>query len=82
VFGILNTNLKEKPMGHKLIFTRKRNAKGEIVRYKVRLVAQGFSQKPGVDYEFTYALVMNSTTFRYILASEVKIHINMILISY
>jgi hypothetical protein len=28
--------------------------KGEIVRYKARLVAQGFSQRPGIDFEQTY----------------------------
>jgi len=42
------------------------------VRYKIRLVAQGFSQKPGVDYEFTYAPVMDSTTFRYVLGLAVE----------
>ena len=27
----------------------------EIVRYKACLVAQGFSQSPGIDYEETYS---------------------------
>ena len=47
VFGPLVTNLATKPVGHKLIFTKKRNAQGQVLRYKVRLVAQGFTQRPG-----------------------------------
>ena len=43
VFGPLVSNLTTRPVGHKLIFVKKRNAQGEIVCYKVRLVAQGFT---------------------------------------
>ena len=37
--------------------------KNEIVRCKTRLVAQGFSQRPGIDYEDTYSPVVDATTF-------------------
>ena len=47
VFGELSLDLDKPPIGHKLIFTRKSNAEGQIIRYKVRLVAQGFTQRPG-----------------------------------
>jgi hypothetical protein len=30
------------PVGYKWVFVRKQNKKNEIVRYKARLVAQGF----------------------------------------
>lgn len=73
VFGPLATNLTTKPIGHKLVFTRKRNEKGEIIRYKVRLVAQGFNQRPGVDFEQTYSLVMDSSSFRYLLGLAVQL---------
>jgi hypothetical protein len=53
------------PVGYKWVFVRKRNEKYEIMRYKVRLVAQGFSQRLGIDYEETYAPVMEAITFRF-----------------
>jgi len=46
---------------------RKRNENNEIVRYKARLVAQGFSQRPGIDYEETYSPVMDAITFRFLI---------------
>ena len=52
-----------KPVGHKWVFVRKRDENNEIVRYKARLVAQGFSQRPGIDYEETYSPVMEVITF-------------------
>ena len=49
----------------------KRNEKNEITRYKARLVAQGFSQKPGIDYEETYSPVVDAITLRYLLCLAV-----------
>ena len=50
-------------VGYKWVFVRKRNENNEVVRYKARLVAQGFTQKPGVDYNETYSPVMSGITF-------------------
>jgi len=47
---------------------RKRNEKNEIVKYKVRLMAQGFSQRPGIDYDETYSLVVYVITFQYLIS--------------
>ena len=66
-----------KPIGHKLVFVRKRNEKNEIVRYKARLVTQGFSQRPGIDYEETYSPVMDVITFRYLVSLVVSEKLNM-----
>jgi hypothetical protein len=38
------------------------------VRYKVRLVAQGFTQRPSINFNETYSLVMNGITFRYLIS--------------
>ena len=52
VFGpVVQTPEGVKPVGYKWVFIRKRNEHNEVVRYKARLVAQGFSQRPGIDYE-------------------------------
>jgi hypothetical protein len=42
--------------------------KGEVVRNKSRLVAQGYSQKDGIDYEETFALVACLESIRILLA--------------
>jgi hypothetical protein len=44
-----------KAIGSKWVFKVKRNANGSIERYKARLVAQGFSQCPGIDFDKTFA---------------------------
>jgi hypothetical protein len=56
------------PVGYKWVFVRKHNEKNEIIRYKARLVAQGFSQRPSIDYEETYSPVMDAITFRFFIS--------------
>ena len=59
-----------KAIGCKWVFLRKKDEHGKIVKYKARLVAQGFSQKPGTDYSDngTFAPVMRFETLRTMLA--------------
>jgi hypothetical protein len=45
----------QKAIGSKWMFNIKRNADSSIERYKACLVAQGFSQRPGVDFTETFA---------------------------
>ncbi|KAK9154068.1 hypothetical protein Sjap_001548 [Stephania japonica] len=69
VFGpIVQTPDGVKPVGYKWVFVRKRNEKNEVTRYKARLVAQGFSQRPGIDYEETYSPVIDAITFRFLIS--------------
>jgi hypothetical protein len=37
------------------------------VRYKARLVAKGFLQKPDIDYEETYFLIVDAIIFRFFI---------------
>jgi hypothetical protein len=57
-----------KPVGSKWVFKIKENADGSIERYKARIVAQGFSQKPHLDYTETFAPVTKFASLRTILA--------------
>jgi hypothetical protein len=60
------------PYGYKWVFIRKRNENNEVVRHKVRLVAQGFTQRPGVDFNETCSSVMSEITFRYLISLVVQ----------
>ena len=52
----------------KWVLQIKKNAAGEIEKYKARLVARGFTQVYGVDYYKTYTPVAKLSTFQLILA--------------
>ncbi len=55
-------------IGSKWVFKAKKDASGKVVRYKARLVAQGFSQVEGVDYFDTYTPVARLASSRAIIA--------------
>jgi Reverse transcriptase (RNA-dependent DNA polymerase) len=57
-------------IGNKWVFLQKQDKNGNIVQFKARLVAQGFSQKPGTDYsnDGTFAPVMWFETLQTLLA--------------
>ena len=60
------------------IYNIKHTVDGSIEKYKARFIAQGFSQKEGIDYEETFAFVARYTSIRSILALDVvmkwKVH--------
>jgi hypothetical protein len=53
------------------VWKNKEGEKGEEVRNKSRLVAQGFNQKEGIDYEETFAPVDDLDAIRILLALSV-----------
>ena len=53
---------------NKWIFKRKTNADGSITIYKARLIARGFRQVQGVDYDEIFSLVSMLKSVRIMLA--------------
>ena len=66
-------NLVELPndkncIGVKWIYKTTLNVDGDVEKYKARLVSQGFSQQPRIDYNETFAPVARLDTVRMALA--------------
>ena len=55
-------------IGTKWIFRNKMDEHSNIVRNKVRLVTQGYSQEERIDYEETYAPVARLEAIRMLMA--------------
>ncbi|KAI5333988.1 hypothetical protein L3X38_024121 [Prunus dulcis] len=59
----------DKPViGVKWVFKTKLNLDGTVQKHKARLVAKGYSQKPGIDYNETFAPVARLDTIRTLIA--------------
>ncbi|GJU39567.1 ribonuclease H-like domain-containing protein [Tanacetum coccineum] len=61
-----------KAIGSKWIFKINYKASSEIHRYKARLVAQGFGQRKGIDYEETFSLVVEMVIVRCLIGIAVS----------
>ena len=55
-------------IGTRWIFRNKRDERGIMIRNKARLVAQGYTQEEGIDYEEVFAPVARIEAIRLFLA--------------
>jgi hypothetical protein len=57
-----------KPIGTKWVWKNKEGGNGEVVRNKPRFLAQGYSQKEGIDYEESFSPIAQLEAIRILLA--------------
>ncbi|UYV68871.1 hypothetical protein LAZ67_6001387 [Cordylochernes scorpioides] len=57
----------KKPISSRWVYKVKTNESGNVERFKARLVARGFSQKQGIDFQETYAPVINLAVIRVLI---------------
>ncbi|MCO5593221.1 hypothetical protein L7F22_047228 [Adiantum nelumboides] len=60
--------LGKKAIGTKWVYKLKRKSDGEIHRYKAPLVAKGYAQQKGIDYEENFAPTCHMTTVHFLCA--------------
>jgi len=70
------TLVKRKPgmkvLDTRWVFAKKLNSTNQVERYKCRLVAKGYMQQHGLDYDDVYAPVTCRSTLRFLLSEAVR----------
>lgn len=57
-----------RPIGLKWVFKLKRDEQGAVIKHKARIVAKGYIQQPGIDYDEVFAPVARMESVRMLLA--------------
>nr|GEZ40092.1 ribonuclease H-like domain, reverse transcriptase, RNA-dependent DNA polymerase [Tanacetum cinerariifolium] len=61
-----------KAIGQKWVFKTKKGANGNIIKHETRLVAKGYIQEHGIDFEEVFAPVARMETIRLLLVIATK----------
>jgi len=64
VFREVEAPRNEKVLGTKWVYKLKKDEQGHVKKYRARLVAQGFRQTQGVDYNEVFSPVVNYVLIR------------------
>ena len=68
IWGLVKAPNNIEPVGCKWVYKRKRGIDGKVEAFKVRLVAKGYIQKEGIDYEETLSSVAMLKSIRILLS--------------
>ncbi|KAI3729553.1 hypothetical protein L6452_18214 [Arctium lappa] len=68
VWDLVDLPKGQRAIGTKWLFRNKRDERGIVIRNKARLVAQGYTQEEGIDYEEVFAPVARIEAIRLFLA--------------
>ena len=68
VWNLVPNNQEKTIIGTRWVFRNKLDENGKVVRNKARLVAQGYNQQEGIDYDETFAPVARLEAIRILLA--------------
>ena len=77
VWELVKCPANRSPIGSKWVLKTKYKENGEVERRKARLVARGFAQKPGIEYNETFAPVARLTSIRVIMALAAKLKLDL-----
>ena len=72
-WDIVNLPHGKKPVSCRWVYTLKCKSNGSLDRYKARLVARGYTQTFGVDYQETFAPVAKINTIRILISIAVDL---------
>ena len=72
VWDLVELPKDRKTVGSKWVFKTKRSADGTVERHKARLVAQGYTQQYGQDYDETFSPVVRFESLRTVIALSVQ----------
>ncbi|GJW15080.1 putative ribonuclease H-like domain-containing protein [Tanacetum coccineum] len=68
VWTLVDLPNRKRAIGTKWVFRNKKDEKGIVIRNKARLVAQGYTQEEGIDYDEVFAPVARIEAIRLFLA--------------